>query len=43
MNFCNIPNETLMRYVELCNLYAEYNKSMFELYVKWYQFYLPKQ
>jgi hypothetical protein len=43
MNCCNIPTDAMKRYIELCNLYAEYNRAWFDLYAKWYQFYLPKK
>jgi hypothetical protein len=43
MNCCNLPNPTLVTYLEGVNLYLEWNRAWFDFYLNFYKIYLPKQ
>ena len=43
MNCCNIPNTHLFDYIEMFNLYAEWNRAWIEVYLNWYKIYLPQK
>ena len=43
MNCVNFLDPKMVDYIELLNLYAEWNRNWLEFYLNFYSFYLPKQ